>query len=103
MAPANGGNPNVATDDIIVLWGRSPEEYPMQPNNSEITFDVHLQPGEALSLPSDVTSSVGPGHWLISIRPADESADANPIRNHAAFLNSYVPEDEGLYDDYPAG
>ncbi len=24
-----------------------------------------------------------------------------PTRNHAAFLNSYAQEDEGLYDDYP--
>ncbi|GEM_PF-1820577 len=24
-----------------------------------------------------------------------------PIRNHAAFFNSYAQEDEGLYDDYP--
>ena len=23
------------------------------------------------------------------------------IRQHDAFLNSYAPEDEGLYDDYP--
>jgi hypothetical protein len=73
----------------------------MQSSNSEITFDVHLQPGESLSLPSDVTSAVGPGHWLISIRPAGEGGE--PIRNHSAFLNSYVPEDEGLYDDYSAG
>jgi hypothetical protein len=25
------------------------------------------------------------------------------VRDHAAFLNSYAPEDEGLYDDYSAG
>jgi len=24
-----------------------------------------------------------------------------PVRQHDAFLNSYAPEDEGLYDDYP--
>ena len=24
------------------------------------------------------------------------------LRDHAAFLNSYAPEDEGLYDDGPA-
>ncbi|NER39152.1 MAG: hypothetical protein F6J93_35235 [Oscillatoria sp. SIO1A7] len=29
-------------------------------------------------------------------------AESTPraIRNHNAFLNSYAPEDEGLYDDY---
>jgi hypothetical protein len=26
--------------------------------------------------------------------------DSGRIRDHSAFLNSYVPEDEGLYDDY---
>jgi predicted DNA-binding antitoxin AbrB/MazE fold protein len=25
------------------------------------------------------------------------------VRDHSAFLNSYAPEDEGLYDDYSAG
>jgi hypothetical protein len=24
-------------------------------------------------------------------------------RDHSAFLNSYAPQDEGLYDDTPAG
>ena len=27
---------------------------------------------------------------------------AAPLRDHSAFLNSYAPEDEGLYDAYPA-
>jgi hypothetical protein len=33
------------------------------------------------------------------------AADGNPcfIRNHSAFLNSYAPQDEGLYDDAAAG
>ena len=26
---------------------------------------------------------------------------APTVRQHDAFLNSYAPEDEGLYDDYP--
>ena len=75
----------------------------MQQSDSEITFDVHLQPGEALSLPSDVTAAVGPGHWLVSIRPAEAGLTTEALRNHSAFLNSYVSEDEGLYDDYPRG
>jgi hypothetical protein len=74
----------------------------MQTDPAEITFDVHLQPGEALSLPAGVEGIVGPGHWLVSIRPADD-APARPVRDHSAFLNSYAPEDEGLYDDYAAG
>jgi hypothetical protein len=31
------------------------------------------------------------------------SAATTAVRNHSAFLNSYSPEDEGLYDDYSAG
>ncbi len=31
--------------------------------------------------------------WIDQRRPAQIS------RNHSAFLNSYAPEDEGLYDD----
>lgn len=68
---------------------------------TEVTYDVHLQPGEALALPKDAADIVGPGHWLVSIRPAND--EGNSIRNHSAFLNSFVPEDEGLYDDYSAG
>jgi hypothetical protein len=71
----------------------------METKLSEITYDIKLLPGEPLSLPEDVAKILGPGHWLVSIRPAN----SNPsIRDHAAFLNSYAPEDEGLYDDYSA-
>ena len=69
----------------------------MESKVSEITYDVQLQPGEALSLPKDAASIIGPGHWLVSIRPADGKSLQ---RDHTAFLNSYAPEDEGLYDDY---
>jgi hypothetical protein len=70
----------------------------MQSKLAEITYDIELKPGEHLSLPEDLSQIVGPGHWLVSIRPANGS-----VRNHSAFLNSYAPEDEGLYDDYSAG
>ena len=30
----------------------------------------------------------------------EEESTPRAIRNHKAFLNSYAPEDEGLYDDY---
>jgi predicted DNA-binding antitoxin AbrB/MazE fold protein len=26
-----------------------------------------------------------------------------PVRDHSALLNSYAPEDEGLYDAHPTG
>ncbi|HEY5044029.1 MAG TPA: hypothetical protein VIK53_18815 [Verrucomicrobiae bacterium] len=28
----------------------------------------------------------------------DQRRGAQPLRDHSAFLNSYAPEDEGLYD-----
>jgi hypothetical protein len=72
-----------------------------QPN--EITYDIHLQPGEPLGLPPEAAGIFGPGDWLITIRPATNETVRLSFRNHVAFLNSYVPEDEGLYDDYSAG
>jgi hypothetical protein len=67
---------------------------------TEITFDVTLQPGEPLSIPESASQIVGPGHWVVSIRPADSATSQDSIRDHSAFLNSYSPEDEGLYNDY---
>jgi hypothetical protein len=74
----------------------------MHREQAEITYDVVLQPGEALTLPQEAAEVVGPGHWVVSIRPADQGPNVF-VRNHSAFLNSYSAEDEGLYDDYPAG
>jgi hypothetical protein len=68
---------------------------------NEITFDLQLQPGEPLQLPKEAAAIVGPGHWLVSVRPAD--CQSGPVRDHSAFVNSFAPEDEGLYDDYSAG
>lgn len=67
----------------------------------ELSFEVNLQPGEKLAVPSAIAESVGPGHWLVTIRPADQSGAS--IRGHGAFLASYAAEDEGLYDDCAAG
>ena len=41
----------------------------------------------------------------VAITPVDEDDEVQPapIRDHGAFLSSYAPEDEGLYDAYPAG
>ncbi len=69
---------------------------------AEITYDVELQPGEPLRLPEDAAAILGPGHWRVSIRPADEHSEKSAIRRHDGFLNSYAAEDEGLYDDYSA-
>ena len=66
----------------------------------DVTYEIELLPGEQLRLPPAVVESVGPGHWLVTITPLP--ATRRSVRDHAAFLNSYVAEDEGLYDDYPA-
>jgi hypothetical protein len=59
-----------------------------------LTFEVEVRAGEKLSIPDTLIEGIGEGKWLITIQP-DLST-----RSHDAFLNSYSPEDEGLYDDY---
>jgi hypothetical protein len=61
-----------------------------------LTYEIELEPGEKLTLPASLTAHVGAGRWLITIQPL-----VAPIRSHSAFLSSYAPEDEELYDDYP--
>jgi len=60
-----------------------------------LTYEIELQPGEELVLPESLVKSLGAGRWLITVRslPAAQLLDSN------AFLDSYAPEDEGLYDD----
>jgi hypothetical protein len=66
----------------------------------ELTYEVELGPGERLSLPRALIESVGPGRWVITVQflPA-----RSQTRDHLAFLRSYGPKDEGLYDDCAAG
>ena len=46
-------------------------------------------------------------HQIVSLSISTESevpdTSSEVVRDHSAFLNSYAPEDEGLYDDYSAG
>ncbi len=63
-----------------------------------VTYEIELEPGEKLCLPDALAATIGPGRWRLTIQPLRPA----PARSHAAFLNSYTPEDEGLYDDYPA-
>lgn len=63
-----------------------------------LAYEVELGPGEKLILPEALASTIGPGRWLIIVQPAHANGQGH-LRNHAAFLNSYAPEDEGLYDD----
>ena len=39
----------------------------------------------------------------LRISPAVNDSGAITARDHSAFLNSYAPQDEGLYDDAAAG
>jgi len=62
----------------------------------KLAFEVEIEEGEQLNLPSSIVQRIGKGKWVITIQPKTLVSD----RLHSFFLNSYVPEDEGLYDDY---
>jgi hypothetical protein len=74
----------------------------MPTSTNQLTCEIELQPSETFRLPAALVDSVGPGHWRVTISPLAAPAPRESVRDHAAFLNSYVAEDEGLYDDYPA-
>ncbi len=63
----------------------------------QLAYEIELQPGERLTLPSSLVDVVGAGRWIITVQPAANAGV--PVRRHDAFLNSYAAEDEGLYDD----
>ena len=62
---------------------------------SGFEFDVELLPGERLTLPANMLDKIGPGRWVVTVRPRTGSE----TRRHSAFLAGYSAEDEGLYDD----
>jgi len=39
----------------------------------------------------------------LEVGPSAAANGCLAARDHSAFLNSYAPQDEGLYDDTPAG
>jgi hypothetical protein len=63
--------------------------------NIELACEVEIQPGQKLTLPSTFIAGIGPGRWIVSVRPAPAAS----TRRHDAFLSSYAAADEGLYDD----
>lgn len=67
----------------------------MKSNVVSLTYQIELQPGEELTLPESLVKSLGAGRWLITVRPLPPPS----VHEHNAFLDSYAPEDEGLYDD----
>jgi hypothetical protein len=60
--------------------------------------EIELAPGERLQVPTEIAAQVGSGRWRLIVEPIEEG-----VRSHAAFLNSYAPADEGLYDDCVRG
>ncbi len=72
----------------------------MQSNLLNLAYEIEIQPGEKLTLPQTLIDGIGAGRWLITIQPFALPTDISPLRDHTAFLNSYVPNDEGLYDEY---
>ena len=75
----------------------------MQTTLLGMTYEIEIEPGEQFSLPQWLIDSISPGRWTLVIRPVTTPVLPEPVRNHQAFLNSYVPEDDGLYDDCTAG
>lgn len=73
----------------------------MQSTLLNLTYEVEVEPGEKLVLPNALLETITPGRWVIMVRPAALVLHESTIRDHTAFLNSYAPEDEGLYDDAP--
>lgn len=69
----------------------------MQAQLERLTYKIELGHGEKLTLPSALIDSVGEGCWTITVQPAVSAVE--PTRDHSAFLDSYSPADEGLYDD----
>ncbi len=66
----------------------------------QLTYKISLNEGERLALPRELIDSIGAGEWLITVQPAPSpSEDDAVVRDHSAFLNSYVPEDDLLYAD----
>ena len=68
----------------------------MKEHPLELTYEVELSPGEKLTLPTSLVESVSAGRWLITVQSVPPGST---VRDHTAFLRSYGPEDEGLYDD----
>jgi len=66
----------------------------------EVAYTVELEAGEKLTLPPNLVETVGPGRWVLTVRPWTGTG-TQPTRRHDAFLNGYAPEDEGLYEDLP--
>lgn len=43
----------------------------MQSNLLNLTYEIELQPGEKLALPSTLIEVIGAGRWVVTIRPVN--------------------------------
>lgn len=75
----------------------------MQDTLVNLTYTVDVRSGERLKLPEALQNVITEGRWLITIHPYSSTVQQTLTRSHSVFLNSYVPEDEGLYDDNSTG
>lgn len=71
----------------------------MKANLLNLTYEVELKAGKRLVLPESLIVGIGEGRWVVTIQPVASVAEPYLIRDHSAFLNSYVADDDGLYDD----
>ena len=73
----------------------------MQGQLVSLTYEIDVRQGEKVEMPADLLERLGPGKWLITVRPANRVPSQSLLLGQSAFLNGYGPEDEGLYDDIP--
>src|SRR5262245_56965395 len=92
-APCRVASKRVQTKSVPAVFKPRNPVMSIQPN--PVVCEIEIQEGEKLRLPESLVANIGPGRWIVSVQPA-------AVRDHSAFLNSYAPEDEGLYDAYPS-
>lgn len=97
MTPSEADLTATSSSSTLLTDIRHRKDQNMNAQLERIRFNIELGRGEKLTLPPALIDSVGEGRWTITIQPADDMA-ASP-RDHGAFLGSYSPDDEGLYDD----
>jgi hypothetical protein len=66
-----------------------------------MTFEIEIKPGETVEWPGEIVQRLSPGRWLVTVQPHGPANGPTPFRVQSAFLESYAPKDEGLYDDAP--
>ena len=100
MAPSNADLTATSSSSTLLTGIRNRKAQNMNTQLERIRFNIELERGEKLTLPPALIDSVGEGRWTITIQPADDTTESP--RDHSAFLDSYSPDDEGLYDDCPS-